>query len=231
MSLKPCTECGQPVSTRAARCPNCGRRDPTVAADPVAPVLFSSVASAGPGARCRECGGAVRASAKVCPFCGLKDPVRRSLPRWVLVAGVLVVALPVIGMMGLRVAQAYFVAGLDSGLVRSSRSAGGEMPQVMTSVPRVNTSAFPARCPAPAPVYVVVVGSVPRNFTVFLEVRTAAQGDSLTKALAKRYDFKPRYLDARRAFAAEIKPDVVGKLRCEPSVKSVEERVVGPARR
>ena len=199
--------------------------------DPVAPVLFSSIAAAGPAARCRECGGAVRESAKVCPFCGVKDPVRRSLPRWVLVAGLAVITLPVIGLIGLRVAQGYFVPGLDSGLVRTTRSAGSELPQIETSLPRVNTAAFPARCPAPAPVYVVVVGSVPRNFTVFLEVRGVAQGDSLTKVFAKRYDFKPRYLDARRGFTAELKPDVVRKLRCEPSVKSIEERVVGPARR
>lgn len=200
-------------------------------ADPVAPLLYSSIASAGPAARCRECGGAIRESAKVCPFCGVKEPVHRSLPRWVLVLGVAVIALPVIGMMGLRVAQGYFATGLDSGLVRATHSAGSELPEIETSLPRVNTAAFPARCPTPAPVYVVVVGSVPRNFTVSLEVRAVAQGDSLTKAFAKTYNFAPRYLAGRRAFAAELKPDVVGKLRCERAVKSIEERVVAPARR
>ena len=220
MSLKPCTDCGQPVSTKAPRCPNCGLKNPTVPLDD-APLLFSAATPGGSVVRCRECKGALRSTAKNCPFCGVQNPIRRGPPRWVIVAAVLLLTLPVVGMMGWRVASDYLEAGIDSGLVRSRSYPPSE-------VPRFRATAFPARCLAPAPVLVYVIGSTPTDFRVFLSARDDVEGDSLTKALAKKYDLRASYRKNRRTFEGDFKLDVVGKLRCEPQVRSIEQRSKPP---
>jgi len=222
MSLKPCTDCGQPVSTKAPRCPNCGLKNPTVPLDD-APLLFSAATPGGSVVCCRECKGALRSTAKNCPFCGVENPVRRGPPRWVIVVALLVLTLPVVSMMGWRVASSYLQADLDSNLVRSR-------PRAESDVPHFRGSTFPSRCLTPAPVYVFMLGSTPEKLRVVLDTRDNAEGDSLTKALGKKYNFKGDYQPARRAFDVDLKPETVGKLRCEPSVSSIEERYKPPSR-
>lgn len=216
MSLKPCTDCGQPVSTKAPRCPNCGLKSPTVPLDD-APLLFSAATPGGTVVRCRECGEALRSTAKNCPFCGVQNPVRRGPARWVLVVAILLLTLPVVGMMGWRMATNYLEPGLDSGLVRSRSNPPSE-------VPRFRATGFPAPCLTPVPVLVFVIGGLPTDFRVYLNVRDDVEGDSLTKALAKKYSLRTSYRKDRRGFEGAFKPDVVGKLRCEPRVRSIEQR-------
>jgi len=217
MSLKPCTDCGQPVSTKAPRCPNCGLKNPTVPLDD-APLLFSAAIPGGTVVRCRECGGALRSTAKNCPFCGVQNPVRRGLPRWVLVAAVLVLTLPVVGVMFWRVATDYLEAALDSSMVRSKSYPPSE-------VPRFQAIGFPARCLSPAPVLVYVVGSTPTDFRVMLNVRDDVEGDSVTKALAKKYNLRTSYRSNRHSFESNtFGADVIGQLRCESRVRSIEQR-------
>jgi RNA polymerase subunit RPABC4/transcription elongation factor Spt4 len=216
MSMKPCVDCGQPVSTKAPRCPNCGLKDPTTSPDN-SPLLFSATSPGGRVVRCRECGGSLRSTAKSCPICGVKTPVRRSLPRWVIVTAVLILALPAVGMMGWRMATNYLVAGLDSGMVRSRASPVSE-------VPRFRATGFPAQCLSPAPVFVYVIGSMPSDLRVFLNARDDAEGNSVTRALAKKYDLHTHYRSDRRTFDVNAKPDLVGKLRCESGVKSIEQK-------
>jgi hypothetical protein len=139
----------------------------------------------------------------------------------VIVAAVLLLTLPVVGMMGWRVASDYLEAGIDSGLVRSRSYPPSE-------VPRFRATAFPARCLAPAPVLVYVIGSTPTDFRVFLSARDDVEGDSLTRALAKKYDLRASYRKNRRTFEGDFKLDVVGKLRCEPQVRSIEQRSKPP---
>ena len=167
--------------------------------------------------RCRECGGGLRSTAKNCPICGVVNPIRRGLPRWVIVVAILLLTLPVVGMMGWRVATDYLEVAIDSGMVRSKSHPDSDVPHVMATT-------FPARCLMPAPVLVYVVGSTPTDFRVMLNVRNDVEGDSVTKALAKKYDLRAYYQKDRHALVGYFKADAVGKLRCEPRVRSIEQR-------
>lgn len=219
MSLKPCTDCGKPVSTKAARCPNCGLKNPTVPADR-APLLFSAGSQVEPQARCRECGGALRADLKVCPFCGVQNPIKEGIPRWVVVTGVLVITLAAVGISSWQLVLNAVNSSLDTGLVRSKPRAASELPHIQSA-------AFAARCRTPAPVLVYVLGSVPERFRIRLRTREDREGDSLTNVFTKKYHLNAettQYVPPLRAFYAYLKPVQVEGLRCEPSVEAIEEK-------
>ena len=225
MSLKPCTDCGKPVSTKALRCPNCGLKNPTVPANE-APLLFSPTSQTGPEARCRECRAALRADAKVCPVCGVRNPVKEGIPRWTVVTVVLVVTLTAVGISSWRLVVNALDSSIDSGLVRSR-------PRAETDVPHFQSAAYAARCRAPAPVLVYVIGSRPERFKVRLQTREDGEGDSLTNVLRKKYHLDPettQYVAPLRAFYAYLKADQVEGLRCEPSVQAIEEKSKPPSR-
>jgi RNA polymerase subunit RPABC4/transcription elongation factor Spt4 len=99
MSLKACSDCGRQVSSKALRCPNCGRKDPTRAGEDqrnrllVAPSMLPTVKGA-----CRECGLEVRVGLASCPSCGVPDPTLRGAGRrWAGVAAVVLLVAMLVG--------------------------------------------------------------------------------------------------------------------------------------
>jgi RNA polymerase subunit RPABC4/transcription elongation factor Spt4 len=226
MSLKPCIECGQSVSTRAARCPRCGLKNPTTRVEAnAAPLLFSSRLPEGRAVPCRECRGQVRRSTKVCPYCGLRNPARRPLPQWMLPAGIALIFLLPVGVIVQQVVE-MGPAGIESGLLRG---AVPPPPQVAGAT----TSQFTEQCVNPAPVRVLAGGTPPAGFFVRLAARDNQEAARLATTLARKYQLSTSgYQRSKRGFAAVLPPEVIHRLRCEGSVTSIEDdRRVGSRRR
>jgi hypothetical protein len=163
---------------------------------------------------------------KLCPYCGLRNPARRPLPRWLLPAGIALIVLLPVGVIVQQVVEMYRPAGIESGLVSGavpppSKAAG------------VTTLQFPAQCVNPAPVRVLAGGTPPAAFIVTLAARDDQEGTSLATTLARKYRLSTSgYQRSKRGFAAVLPPEMMRQLRCEGSVKSIEEdRPVGSRRR
>jgi RNA polymerase subunit RPABC4/transcription elongation factor Spt4 len=88
MGLKACVECGRKVSSKARRCPKCGRRNPTRIQDEPKRnwLLVPPSKRRHRKGRCRECGEAVRLGSNACPACGFSHPTDTPAPRWAAVA-------------------------------------------------------------------------------------------------------------------------------------------------
>jgi len=218
MSLKPCSNCGRMVSTKAPRCPKCGLKHPAAGkVEPDNPLLFSPDSLRVPTLKCPECQRQVRVGIKTCPYCGFKHPSDRPWRRRL----VLAVAVGSIVFAAAWAGTKWYSqqAALESGLVRTT-------PRSRTVLPQVRAFGFAAQCTDPAPVYVFAAGSVPDTFVVVL-----ASGDPVatTRGLAKKYRFTAgNYERTRRGFAARLSPSIVAKLRCDPVVKSLEEEPTKP---
>jgi hypothetical protein len=215
MNLPVCPECRHPVSPKAPQCPNCGFRYPTVrpAARPNLPLL-SATSPGVPAVRCRECQTEFRGRMAICPVCGARNPVAGPF-HWRTVGTVLVLLALASG------AWWWYDRSLRSGdrdavFVRSA-------PPPPSQVPKVKAFGFTTRCATPAPVYIFDAGTLPESFIVIL----ASRGDDpvkVTKALAEKYDLRTGgYEPAKRGFAAGLSHALVARLRCEPSVESLEE--------
>jgi RNA polymerase subunit RPABC4/transcription elongation factor Spt4 len=213
MSLKPCSNCGRMVSTKAPRCPKCGLKDPAAGkVEQGSPMLFSPDSLRVPTFECPECHRQVRVGIKTCPYCGLKHPSERPRRQRLLLA----VAVASIAAAAAWACLEWYGrrAAVESGLVTTT-------PRSRTVLPQVRAFGFAAQCTDPAPVYVFAAGSVPDTFVVVL-----ASGDpvAITRGLAKKYRFTAGNYDrTRRGFAARLSPSIVAKLRCDPVVKSLEE--------
>jgi RNA polymerase subunit RPABC4/transcription elongation factor Spt4 len=214
MSLKPCVECGELVAPHAPQCPRCGRRHPTVRhAGPDLPLL-SATSPGMPVVRCRECETQLRGRMDICPVCGARNPIARRFP-WRLVAGVVVVA-GVLSVAWASYGRLLLSSARDAGFV----SLGPPPP---SQVPRVKAYGFHARCAAPAPVYIFDAGSVPEAFIVMLANR-GEDPAKVTKALAAKYELTTQgYEPSKGGFAAGLSPTLVARLRCDPSVESIQE--------
>ena len=217
MSLKPCAKCGRMVSTKAPRCPKCGLKRPALGRklEQDSPLLFSPDALRVPTRQCPECHREVSDGIKRCPYCGLAEPGNRPLRKRLLLAVGLASIIAVAAWAGTR-----WLSGdseVESGLVSPA-------PLASTPLARVRAFGFGARCTDPAPVYVVEAGAVPDTFIVVLEHR-AGDPDSVAKGLAKKYRFTAgTYERAESGFTARLSPSVVARIRCDPSVKWLEEQ-------
>ena len=226
MSLKPCVECGQPVSTKATRCPNCGLKEPTTRASAnTAPLLFASTSPGGPAVTCHECRGQVRQSMNVCPYCGVKNPGRRPRARWLVPAAVAVIVLTPVGVIVQQLVELYRHRGIDSGSITASLPSS---PHLGTVTPAASS----APCDSPAPVHARSAAAAPARFSVRLAARDDRQAASVARALSRKYRFTiSAYQPASHGFSAVLSPDVIGKLSCDASVKSIEaDAAAGSAR-
>jgi hypothetical protein len=111
-------------------------------------------------------------------------------------------------------------SSLESGL-SAAVSAGPAEP------PRIPSTRFAADCPTAAPVLVYSPDSTP---TAFLVQMTASVLDAnrVADSLARHYELQVGgFDDARRGFAIDqAGPATISRLRCEPTVRSLEERLV-----
>src|SRR5688500_19741104 len=124
MSLKSCVECGRKVSSKARRCPQCDRPDPTRGElEPTRNSLLVSPSRLRQlRARCRECGQAVSFAGSACSSCGCPHATEPTGRRWAAVAVMgLILAMVVVTAwkLGLLDSQTPTRPGIESGLQRS----------------------------------------------------------------------------------------------------------------
>lgn len=227
MSLQPCPECGRQISTKAARCPNCGRKSPGAPAseDPV-PFLISVAEVRRRKVKCRECGSEVALGSGACSVCGFATPGDTPVRWW------LVVTLAVV-LGGLGAAAAWKLGFLDRRPVDSSAAADSTViksrftsnsPRFRRDPPRTRSAQFSPACLTPAPVLVYELGRTPSMFQVQL-AREVPDPARVTDSLMKRYKLRGAGYDAKRhgVFVWAVSPAVVSALSCESSVSSIEE--------
>ena len=78
-------------------------------------------------------------------------------------------------------------------------------------------------CSDPAPLH-EGEDVIPNEYIVVFEYDRVADAEALTARLAETYDFTPMsvYTHAIKGFAAELSPEALAGLRCEPLVDFVE---------
>src|SRR5688572_31015751 len=90
MSLHACTVCGKQISTKAERCPHCGRKPVGDApSDLPVPFLVSAAEVRRRKVNCRECRGEMTLGSSSCPNCGFTD-TGGTRPGWRLLLAVAV---------------------------------------------------------------------------------------------------------------------------------------------
>jgi RNA polymerase subunit RPABC4/transcription elongation factor Spt4 len=229
MSLSPCTECGRQISTRAERCPHCGRKRASGSA-PAAedvPFLVSIAEARRRKVKCRECGSEVSLGAGSCPGCGFDDPAGRSA-RWGLVVVVAVVSLALGAAAAWKLGYVKLPVRYTRPAVADSTAfkanVASKVQRFRTDPPRVRSARFSAPCLSPAPVLVYDVDVTPSMFRLQLS-RELPDPKRLTDSLSKRYEFSTAGYDARRngSLVWEVKPGAVAALRCVAGITSIEE--------
>ena len=228
MSLHACTVCGKQISTKAERCPHCGRKpDGGGGSDVPVPFLISAAEARKRKVKCRECGNEVSLGAGSCPSCGFANPAEpRS--RWVLMTLLAIVlggagsaAAWRMGLIEPRPRVGVSVAA-DSAAVESNFN--WNTPNFRRDPPRTRSARFGAACPSPAPVLVYQVDSTPSMFRIQLALATP-DPNRLTDSLVARYQLKSAGYDRKRGgiFVWQVSPAVVAALRCESGVTSIEQ--------
>jgi hypothetical protein len=111
-------------------------------------------------------------------------------------------------------------SSLESGIAAGS-------PLDRSGPPRISSNRFDALCPQAAPVLVYDDDSTPSAFVVQL-AGAAADANQTADSLARLYALAVEaYDDDRRALAIHgAAPATVSQLRCEPGVRSLEERPI-----
>lgn len=81
-------------------------------------------------------------------------------------------------------------------------------------------------CGNPAPLLRSAPDSmlIPNQYIIVYRYDEVQDPDALTNELAQRYDFTPilRYTIALKGFLANLTPEVVQALRCEPNIDYIE---------
>jgi len=221
MSLKSCSDCGRQVSSKAHRCPNCGRKNPTrsVKEDQSESVLVTSSMLRRPKGRCRECGKQASLGGGACPACGFTNPTDNAPRRWFAVAAVgacLALLSAAAWKLGLLDTWGAGPRGIESAIQATTL-------QPAVGPPRVRSARFGTTCPAPAPVYVYKATETPSAFLVVL-AKPVTDPERAADSLAERYNLTTDgYRPSRGGFVVSLDPPTVSKLRCEAAVRMLEE--------
>jgi hypothetical protein len=137
MSLKSCSDCARPVSSRALRCPHCGRSHPTRAGeDKEKSLLVAQSLRPKATSKCRECGSEVCQGLRACSSCGVPDPaLRAATRRWAGVAAVVLLVALMVGTawgLGLLKPLGADPSAIESGLTGTAHDLLQESPRPMT---------------------------------------------------------------------------------------------------
>ncbi len=227
MSLSPCADCGRQVSSKAERCPNCGRKTPGASdSEDSVPFLVSVAEVRRRKVKCRECGQEVSLGAGSCPGCGFAHPGDTPVRWWLLIT------------VGLMMAALGTATAWQLGLVKSRAavsSAAADSAAIKANVPsvsyhrrrdppRIRSARYPAACLSPAPVLVYALDRTPATFFVRL-----AGGISnpvvVTESLVTRHKLQSHGYEPpwNALYIKDATPAVVSALRCETAVNSIEE--------